>query len=72
VPRLLAHFPDACRTGVGVRIPLARGRTLEGILAVCRRDRIPVQGSDVRYRVVDDLLGPPPRAPDPGRAAALR
>jgi ABC-type multidrug transport system ATPase subunit len=72
VPRLLAHFPDAQRTGVGIAIPLVRGRTLEGVLALCRRDRIPVQGSHVRYRVVDDLLGPAPRVPDPARAEALR
>jgi energy-coupling factor transporter ATP-binding protein EcfA2 len=69
--RLLAHFPDAARTGTGVAVPLRGGRTLEGVLSVCRGERIPVHGSSVRYRALDDLLAAPARSPDPGRAAAL-
>jgi ABC-type multidrug transport system ATPase subunit len=71
VPRLAAHFPDAVRTGTGLDVPLARGRTLEAVLAVCRSERIPVLGSRVRYRTVDDLFQPATRTPDPERAAAL-
>jgi ABC-type multidrug transport system ATPase subunit len=71
VPQLAAHFPDAVRTGTGVDVPLARGRTLESVLAVCRSERIPVLGTRVRYRAVDDLLHPAVRAPDPARAATL-
>lgn len=71
VPRIVAHFPDAVRTGTGIDVPLARGRTLESVLAVCRSERIPVLGTRVRYRAVDDLLHPTHRPPDPARAAAL-
>ena len=69
--RFLAHFPDAVRTGTGVTVPLRGGRTLEGVLAVCRAERIPVHGSAVRYRALDDLLIAPSRSPDPARVAAL-
>jgi hypothetical protein len=72
ISRLTAHFPDAVRTGTGVDVPLAGGRTLESVLAVCRGERIPVLGTRVRYRAVDDLLHPARRPPDPARAAALR
>jgi ABC-2 type transport system ATP-binding protein len=68
---LLAHFPDAVRTGTGVAVPLRGGRTLEGVLAACRAERIPVHGSTVRYRALDDLLAAPARLPDPVRAATL-
>jgi hypothetical protein len=71
VSRITAQFPDAVRTGTGVDVPLAGGRTLESVLAVCRSERIPVHGTRVRYRAVDDLLHPAGRAPDPARAAAL-
>ncbi|MDH4349614.1 MAG: ATP-binding cassette domain-containing protein [Gemmatimonadota bacterium] len=71
VPRIAAHFPDAVRTGMGIDVPLTAGRTLEAILAVCRTERIPVLGTCVRYRAVDDLLIPARRAPDPARVAAL-
>ena len=71
VSRITAHFPDAVRTGTGVDVPLAGGRTLEAVLAACRSERIPVHGTRVRYRAVDDLLHPGMRAPDPARAAAL-
>jgi len=69
--RFMAHFPDAVRTGTGVVVPLRGGRTLEGVLAVCRGERIPVHGSAVRYRALDDLQLAPSRPPDPIRAAAL-
>jgi hypothetical protein len=71
VARISAHFPDAVRTGIGVDIPLAGGRTLETVLALCRSERIPVIGSRVRYRAVEDLLTPGRPAPDPERAALL-
>jgi len=71
VSRITAHFPDATRTGVGMDVPLAGGRTLESVLALCRSERIPVLGSRVRYRAVDDLLIPGRLAPDPERAAAF-
>ncbi|HEX9633128.1 MAG TPA: hypothetical protein VGA02_11765 [Gemmatimonadales bacterium] len=71
ISRITAHFPDAVRTGTGVDVPLAGGRTLESVLAVCRGERIPVLGTRVRYRAVDDLLHPVRRPPDPARAAAL-
>jgi energy-coupling factor transporter ATP-binding protein EcfA2 len=71
VPRITAHFPDAVRTGTGVDVPLAGGRTLESVLAVCRGERIPVLGSRVRYRAVDDFVQPVRPLPDPARATAL-
>lgn len=69
--RLKARFPDAVRTGAGVAVPLRGGRTLEGVLAVCRMERLPVHGSAVRYHTLDELLVPEPGLPDPRRAAAL-
>lgn len=69
--RLRAHFPDAVRTGAGVAVPLRGGRTLEGVLAVCRMERLPVHGSAVRYHTLDDLLVPQSPPADPQRAAAL-
>lgn len=71
VPRLLAYFPDAVRTGAGVAVPLHGGRSLESVLAVCRDERIAVVGSRVRYRAVEDLVCGSRPAPDPARAAAL-
>ena len=49
---------------------LRGGRTLESVLAVCRMERLPVQGSAIRYHTLDDLLvsGAPP---DPVRVSAL-
>jgi len=69
--RLVAHFPDAVRTGSGAAVPLRGGRTLESVLAVCRMERLPVQGSAVRYHALDDLLAGPAAAPDPVRVRAL-
>jgi len=69
--RLVAHFPDAVRTGSGAAVPLRGGRTLESVLAVCRMERLPVQGSAVRYHALDDLLAGPAAAPDPVRVGAL-
>lgn len=71
LPRLIAHFPDAVRTGTGLDVPLPGGRTLESVLAVCRSERIPVLGSHVRYVAVDDLLRAERPLPDPARVAAL-
>ncbi len=71
LPRLLLCFPEAVRTGSGVQVPLTGGRTLEGVLAACRDERIPVRGSRIRYRAVDDLLGAPNPPPDPLRTAAI-
>jgi hypothetical protein len=71
IARLMVHFPDAVRTGTGGAVPLRGGRTLEAVLATCRAERIPVHGSTVRYRALDDLLVAPSRPPDPVRAAAL-
>ncbi|MDH3495665.1 MAG: ATP-binding cassette domain-containing protein [Gemmatimonadota bacterium] len=56
VPRLHARYPDAIRTGEGVAVPLHSGRTLEAVLASCRAERIPVAGSRLRYRALDDLV----------------
>lgn len=69
--RVMAHFPDAVRTGTGIAVPLRGGRTLESVLAACRSERIPVHGSTVRYRALDDLLIAPSRSPDPLRTAAF-
>lgn len=71
VPRLVAHFPDAVRTGTGLDVPLTADRTLEFVLAVCRSERVPVLGTRVRYAAVEDLLRTAPPAPDPARVMAL-
>lgn len=54
--RLLARYPGAVRTGGGVAVPLAGGRSVEGVLAACREERLAVAGSRVRYRALEDLL----------------
>jgi ABC-2 type transport system ATP-binding protein len=71
IPRLVHCFPGAVRTGCGIQVPLTGGRTLEAVLAACRAERIPVRGSRIRYRVIEDLLRVPAPPPDPVRAAAL-
>ena len=71
VPRLVAHFPDAARTGTGLDVPLRGDRTLELVLAVCRSERVAVLGTRVRYAAVDDLLRTDCPAPDPARAMVL-
>ena len=71
LPRLLHCFPGAVRTGSGIQVPLTGGRTLEGVLAACRDERIPVRGSRIRYRAIEDLLHVPAPPPDPIRAAAI-
>lgn len=53
---LLTRFRGACRTGDGVAVPLKDGLTAEGVLADCRRLRVAVAGSRVRYRALEDLL----------------
>jgi ABC-type multidrug transport system ATPase subunit len=53
---LLTRFRGAVRTGGGVAVPLLDGLTIEGLLADCRHLRIPVAGSRVRYRMLDDLF----------------
>jgi ABC-type multidrug transport system ATPase subunit len=55
-PRLLDRFRGAVRTGQGVAVPLVSGLTVEEVLAVCREIRVPVAGSRVRYRALEDLL----------------
>lgn len=71
VPRIVARFPDAVRTGTGMAVPLTAGRSLEYVLAVLREERIAVAGSRVRYRAVEEFLDGAPPDPDPVRAAAL-
>jgi Cu-processing system ATP-binding protein len=46
----------AGRTGQGVAVRLAGGRTVEEVLATCREERIPVAASRVRYRALEDIL----------------
>lgn len=53
---LLARYPEAVRTGDGVAIPLTRGLAMEELLAVCQAERIPLAGSRIRYRALEDLL----------------
>jgi ABC-type multidrug transport system ATPase subunit len=53
---LLDRYPGAVRTGDGVAIPLTKGLTVEGIMAACQAERIPLAGSRVRYRALEDLL----------------
>jgi ABC-type multidrug transport system ATPase subunit len=53
---LLVRFRGAVRTGGGVAVPLLDGLTVEGLLTECRLLRIPVAGSRVRYRVLEDLF----------------
>lgn len=53
---LLDRFPGAVRTGEGVAVPLTGGLTIEAVLAACRSERIPVAGSRVRYRALEDVL----------------
>jgi ABC-type multidrug transport system ATPase subunit len=71
LPRLLLCIPEAVRTGSGIQVPLTGGRTLESILAACRDARIPVRGSRIRYRAVEDLVGAPAAPPDPVRTTAI-
>jgi ABC-type Na+ transport system ATPase subunit NatA len=54
--RLLLRFPGTVRTGQGVAVRLAGGRTVEEVLATCREERIPVAASRVRYRALEDIL----------------
>lgn len=53
---LLERFVGAARTGQGVAVPLTQGLTVEAILAACRDARIPIAGTRVRYRALEDLL----------------
>lgn len=53
---LLARYPDAVRTGDGIAVPLTRGRVIEELLAACQAERIPLAGSRIRYRALEDLL----------------
>lgn len=53
---LLARFRGSVRTGDGVAVPLVDGLTVEQVLTACRHQRIPVAGSRVRYRALEDLL----------------
>ncbi len=53
---LLARYPGAVRTGDGVAIPLTRGLVIEELLATCQAERIPLAGSRIRYRALEDLL----------------
>lgn len=53
---LLARYPDAVRTGHGIAIPLTRGLAIEELLAVCQAERIPLAGSRIRYRALEDFL----------------
>lgn len=71
VPRVVARFPDAVRTGTGVAVPLTAGRSLEYVLAVMREERVAVAGSHVRFRALDDLATPEHATPEPIRAAVL-
>lgn len=54
--RLVARYPGALRTGLGVSVPLTRGLSVEAVLAACRDERLAVAGSQVRYRALEDLL----------------
>ncbi len=54
--RMVHRYPGAVRTGDGVAIPLRRGLTVEHILAECRRERVAVGASRIRYRALEDLL----------------
>lgn len=54
--RLLDRFAGAVRTGQGIAVPLSEGLTIEGVLAVCRDERLPVAASRVRYRALEDVL----------------
>lgn len=56
VRNLVKIFPRAQITGAGISVPLERGLTVEGVLSVCRDNRIAVSGSRVRYRAIEDLL----------------
>jgi ABC-type multidrug transport system ATPase subunit len=53
---LLARYPNAVRTGDGIAIPLTRGLAIEELLAACQAERIPLAGSRIRYRTLEDLL----------------
>jgi ABC-2 type transport system ATP-binding protein len=53
---LLARYPDAVRTGDGIAVPLTRGLVIEELLATCQAERIPLAGSRIRYRALEDLL----------------
>lgn len=53
---LLARYPDAVRTGHGIAVPLTRGLAIEELLAACQAERIPLAGSRIRYRALEDLL----------------
>jgi len=54
--RLLDRFSGATTTEEGVAIPLVQGVTMEQALAVCHSERIPVAGSRIRHRALEDIL----------------
>lgn len=56
VERLIVRYPGALRTGRGVAVPLTRGLTIEQVLTECHDQRIPVAGTRVRYRALEDIL----------------
>lgn len=53
---LLTRYPDAVRTGDGIAVPLTKGLVMEELLATCQAERIPLAGSRIRYRALEDLL----------------
>ena len=56
VDRLVLMFRGAVRTGVGIDVPLDARTSMEQLLAACRRENVPVAGSRVRYRRLEELL----------------
>ena len=61
---LLDRFPGTVLTATGVAVPLARGLTLQHVLAACREERIGVGGSRVRPRALEDLMASAERGTD--------
>ena len=55
IPELKEEASRFVELYFGLDVPPARGLSVEQILAVCRDARIPVAGSRVRYRRLDDL-----------------